>query len=96
MTTNTNTVLITGGSSGIGLDAARGFLERGSNVVLNGRDESKLAEAVKHRIINKSDLELLEKTRADVAEIIAVDEFDSEELRAGFTDTEDHKPQAVA
>ena len=47
MTTNANTVLITGGSSGIGLDAARGFLERGSNVVLNGRDENKLAKAVK-------------------------------------------------
>ncbi len=47
MTTNTNTVLITGGSSGIGLDAARGFLERGSNVVLNGRDKDKLAKAVK-------------------------------------------------
>ncbi len=48
MTTNASTVLITGGSSGIGLDAARGFLARGSNVVLNGRDESKLEEAVKY------------------------------------------------
>jgi NAD(P)-dependent dehydrogenase (short-subunit alcohol dehydrogenase family) len=48
MNTKTNTVLITGGSSGIGLDAARGFLERGSNVVLNGRDESKLSKAVKY------------------------------------------------
>ena len=48
MTTNANTVLITGGSSGIGLDAARGFLERGSNVVLNGRNEDKLADAVKY------------------------------------------------
>ena len=46
MTTKANTVLITGGSSGIGLDAARGFLERGSNVVLNGRDKDKLAKAV--------------------------------------------------
>ena len=41
----TRTVLITGGSSGIGLDAARGFLEKGANVVLNGRDEGKLNEA---------------------------------------------------
>ncbi len=48
MTTNANTVLITGGSSGIGLDAARGFLERGSSVVLNGRDEAKLSKAVKY------------------------------------------------
>ena len=45
---NANTVLITGGSSGIGLDAARGFLERGYNVVLNGRDGQKLAKAKKY------------------------------------------------
>ena len=44
MTSKGKTVLITGGSSGIGLDAARGFLEDGANVVLNGRDEIKLAE----------------------------------------------------
>ena len=45
MTTNTNTALITGGSSGIGLDVARGFLEKDFNVVLNGRDSEKLAAA---------------------------------------------------
>ena len=45
MTTNINTVLITGASSGIGLDVARGFLERGSNVVLNARNSEKLADA---------------------------------------------------
>ena len=36
------TALITGASSGIGLDIARGFLERGVNVVLNGRNAEKL------------------------------------------------------
>ena len=45
MTTNTNTALITGGSSGIGLDVARGFLEKGFNVVLNGRNSEKLEKA---------------------------------------------------
>ena len=45
MTTNSKTALITGGSSGIGLDVARGFLEKGFNVVLNGRNEEKLAAA---------------------------------------------------
>ncbi len=45
MTTNLNTVLITGASSGIGLDVARGFLEKGSNVVLNARNSEKLAAA---------------------------------------------------
>ena len=48
MNIKTTTVLITGGSSGIGLDAARGFLERGSNVVLNARDERKLANTVSY------------------------------------------------
>jgi NAD(P)-dependent dehydrogenase (short-subunit alcohol dehydrogenase family) len=38
-------VVITGGSSGIGLDLARRFLAVGSRLVLNGRDESKLARA---------------------------------------------------
>ncbi len=45
MTTNLNTVLITGASSGIGLDVARGFLEKGSNVVLNARNSEKLSAA---------------------------------------------------
>ncbi len=45
MTTILNTVLITGASSGIGFDVARGFLNNGSNVVLNGRNSEKLAAA---------------------------------------------------
>jgi len=45
MNAKTRTVLITGGSSGIGLDAARAFYARGANVVLNGRNPEKLAAA---------------------------------------------------
>ena len=41
----TSTVLITGASSGIGYDVARGFLEKGANVVLNGRNADKLSAA---------------------------------------------------
>ena len=47
MTTNINTILITGASSGMGLDIARGFLERGSNVVMNARNNEKLAAAAR-------------------------------------------------
>ncbi|MGW7456595.1 SDR family NAD(P)-dependent oxidoreductase [Streptomyces sp. NPDC054797] len=44
-TTSTTTALVTGSSSGIGLDIARAFLESGANVVLNGRDADRLAKA---------------------------------------------------
>jgi NAD(P)-dependent dehydrogenase (short-subunit alcohol dehydrogenase family) len=43
---NTKTALITGSSSGIGLDAARGFLAKGYNVLINGRDSKKVNQAV--------------------------------------------------
>jgi len=36
------TVLVTGSSSGLGLGVAKAYLERGANVVMNGRDEAKL------------------------------------------------------
>ncbi|MFF3691400.1 SDR family NAD(P)-dependent oxidoreductase [Streptomyces sp. NPDC002187] len=42
---DTSTAIITGSSSGIGLDIARAFLSQGANVVLNGRDTDRLAKA---------------------------------------------------
>ena len=39
------TALITGSSQGIGFALARGLVSAGAKVVLNGRDERKLAEA---------------------------------------------------
>jgi uncharacterized oxidoreductase len=41
------TVLITGGSSGIGLEAANQFLANGAKVIITGRDEQKLNAAKK-------------------------------------------------
>ena len=43
MSSQINTALVTGSSSGIGLDVARAFLQRGASVVLNGRNPDKLA-----------------------------------------------------
>lgn len=39
------TVIVTGSTSGIGLDIARAFLSRGDRVVINGRDPGRLAAA---------------------------------------------------
>lgn len=41
------TILITGGASGIGLEAAKQFLEIGANVIITGRNQDKLNEAKK-------------------------------------------------
>ena len=47
MSTTNKTALVTGSSSGIGYEVARNFLDGGWNVVLNGRNESRLREAAK-------------------------------------------------
>jgi NAD(P)-dependent dehydrogenase (short-subunit alcohol dehydrogenase family) len=44
MTSNQPTLIVTGSSSGIGLDVARAFLEDGARVVVHGRDRRKLDE----------------------------------------------------
>jgi len=43
MDSNRTTTIITGASSGIGLDIARSLLKKGGNVVINGRNSEKLS-----------------------------------------------------
>ncbi|MFC7669197.1 SDR family NAD(P)-dependent oxidoreductase [Hymenobacter humi] len=45
MNLSNNTVLLTGGASGIGLALAARFLQAGSEVIICGRRADKLAEA---------------------------------------------------
>lgn len=45
MKTTANTVLITGGSAGIGLEIARRFVALGNKVIITGRDEQRLNKA---------------------------------------------------
>lgn len=40
-----NTVLVTGGTSGIGLELARQLLNHGNKVIITGRDQKKLDAA---------------------------------------------------
>jgi gluconate 5-dehydrogenase len=73
------TALVTGSSAGLGLAMARGLAEAGAAVVLNGRDEKKLAataeafEAEGHRVLTRP---------FDVADEVAVggafERFDAE------------------
>ena len=45
MSDNSQTVIVTGASSGIGLGVAHAYLDRGANVVLNSRNAAKLEAA---------------------------------------------------
>ena len=47
MNTTSKTALVTGSSSGIGFGVAKGFLDNGWNVVINGRDKGRLHSAAK-------------------------------------------------
>ena len=52
MNLSENTVLITGGSSGIGFEIAKQFLQRDNKVIITGRNEQKLQKrhlSVRHR-----------------------------------------------
>lgn len=46
MSNSTHTVIVTGSSSGIGLDVAKLFLNKGANIVVHGRDSRKLTKVV--------------------------------------------------
>jgi NAD(P)-dependent dehydrogenase (short-subunit alcohol dehydrogenase family) len=65
-------VLITGGSSGIGLAAAHKIAEAGAITIICGRDEDKLAEAKKE--INDRGFECI-TYQADVADMADCDRF---------------------
>ena len=45
MKTTGNTILITGGSAGIGFEIAKAFSEKGNNVIITGRNEARLSIA---------------------------------------------------
>lgn len=62
-----NTILITGGSGGIGLEMAKQFLEQNNKVIITGRNEEKLNKA-KEEYVNlhtiQSDVSKIEDVKA--------------------------------
>jgi len=61
-----NTILITGGSSGIGFEMAKNFLKKKNKVIITGRNEQKLQKAkellgevtaIQSNVSNSSDVE---------------------------------------
>lgn len=83
-------VLVTGGSSGIGLAAATAFAEEGAHVIITGRDGEALAQAEKEigssaRTI-RSDASSLAEIGALVADIAATESrVDTVFVNAGWT-----------
>src|SRR4051812_45836829 len=63
-----NTILITGGAGGIGLELAKQLLARGNRVIITGRDQAKLKSA-KDRF---SQLETIQSDVTKPAEILAL------------------------
>lgn len=90
------TVIVTGASSGIGLEVARYFLDRGDNVVINSQTESKLQEVynelgagenlamVAGSVADKSTGEALAKT--------AIEKFGSIDVLVNNAGIYDNKP----
>ncbi|MEJ8842000.1 SDR family NAD(P)-dependent oxidoreductase [Lacibacter sp. H375] len=67
MNLNNNTILITGGATGIGLDLAKLFIQRGNTVIVCGRRTDKLDEAkqlLPQLITQQCDLSDIEQRRS--------------------------------
>jgi 2-deoxy-D-gluconate 3-dehydrogenase len=62
-------VLVTGGSKGLGLDIALAFAGLGANVVITGRQESALEEAVSRLKELQSDSSYITADMKDVASV---------------------------
>ncbi|MCU0460854.1 MAG: SDR family NAD(P)-dependent oxidoreductase [Bacteroidales bacterium] len=77
-------ILITGGTSGLGLNLVRIFLEKGYHVVTTGRRELPSSEQGERFSYYRVDFSDLENTAAAFKEIIKVHEFDMVINNAGI------------
>lgn len=70
MKTTKNTILITGGSAGIGFETAKLLSEQGNNVIIIGRDQNRLDEA-KAKLTNVAAIKADVSKAEDVKELVA-------------------------
>ncbi|WP_417352515.1 SDR family oxidoreductase [Flavobacterium alkalisoli] len=76
MKTTGNTILITGGSAGIGFEIARQFVQQGNKVIITGRDAARLEKA-------KAELGNVTAIQFDVTSAADVDAL-TERIKAEF------------
>jgi len=79
MNLNSSTVLITGGTSGIGLELAKQLVAKGAKVIVTGRDQAKLDET-------KKQLPQVETLQSDVADPKQIEQL-RKTIEAKFPDT---------
>ena len=70
MKTTKNTILITGGSAGIGFETAKLLSEQGNKVIIIGRDQNRLDEA-KAKLSNVATIKADVSKAEDVKELVA-------------------------
>ncbi|WP_316771408.1 SDR family oxidoreductase [Pedobacter frigiditerrae] len=70
MKTTKNTILITGGSAGIGFETAKLLSEQGNNVIIIGRDQNRLDDA-KAKLNNVTAIKADVSKAEDVKELVA-------------------------
>ena len=89
------TILITGGASGIGLEAVKQFLANGAKVIITGRNQGKLDEAKKRYpaiTVIQSDVANADDVRALFEQITALGGIDILYNNAGINATIGSKP----
>ena len=75
MKTTNNTILITGGSAGIGLEIAKQLSARGNKIIITGRDQSRLNQAL-NQLENATGIVSDVSNEADVEVLVATVEKD--------------------
>ncbi|RUL51858.1 2,4-dienoyl-CoA reductase [Lysinibacillus antri] len=72
---NNETIIVTGGSSGMGLAMAKQFVKEGANVVITGRDQERLQQAKNDILKNGESIETFQMDVREVEHVKAMVQF---------------------